>query len=348
MRKLSLAFVCLLLSPCVQATELRLAYPSAYGDDVFITSLLSSQVLRDAGLSVAAKKLDGEAEAMNAVKSGAADIGVFTLADEDLRKLQKAGDETSLLTRPFVFKSAAEVFLMQKSFLGDAAAADLARSGLFPLKIWNHAITYFLTREPIRSAEDFSRLTVAAENGAPDVKILSAVGARAVGAKPVMNDSKANESMSSGGANALETQLGATTQEFAAKYDGKLYLTTGWPESGLLAASPGFWTKLSEAEKNAIKTAAAEARQASDRELITREEKIRKIPNVEVNHLDHGAQMELAMNAGGGGMAAQKSEMGLWHKAEVEVHGQPSTPAPRPCRAENGLHLAGVLRHRPR
>ncbi len=124
-RRLSFALLCLLLSPCAQATELRIAYPSAYAEDVFIKSLLASKALSAAGLSVAAKKLDGEAEAMAAVKTGGADIGVFTLADEDLRKLKKAGDETSLLTRPFVFKSAAEVFLMQKSFLGDAAAADL-------------------------------------------------------------------------------------------------------------------------------------------------------------------------------------------------------------------------------
>ena len=189
-----------------------------------------------------------------------------------MRKLKKAGDETSLLTRPFVFKSASEVFLMQNSFLGDAAAADLGRSGLFPLKIWNHAITYFLTRQAVRSAEDFGKLTVAAENGAPDVKILSAVGA---GPWPARRRAM-------GSANALETQLGEATQEFAAKFPGKLYLTTGWPETGLLAAAPDFWLKLSEAEKNAIKTAASEAGQASDRELMAREDAIRKLPNVEI------------------------------------------------------------------
>ena len=40
------------------------------------------------------------------------------------------------------------------------------------------------------------------------------------------------------------------------------------------------------------------------------------------------------MNAGGGGMSAISSEMGLWKKAEVEVHGQPATaPAPAPAPA---------------
>jgi TRAP-type C4-dicarboxylate transport system substrate-binding protein len=102
---------------------------------------------------------------MRAVKTGAADIGVFTLADADLRKLQKAGSEASLLTRPFLFQSAKEVFLMQDSFLGDATATGAGRSGLFPLQLWNHAITYFLTRAPIRSAADFARRRAGEENG---------------------------------------------------------------------------------------------------------------------------------------------------------------------------------------
>ncbi len=158
------------------------------------------------------------------------------------------------------------------------------------------------------------------------MQILSAVGAKTTAGMPAMTGAM-------GPANALETQLGDATQAFARKYEGKLYLTTGWPESGLLAAAPDFWLRLSEAEKNAIKTAAEEARQASDSALMAREDSIRKNPNVEINHLGQDAQMELAMNGGGGGMAAQKSEMGLWKKAEVEVHGQPGATARAPAPA---------------
>jgi len=325
MPRLLLILACLLSSSSLYAGEVRLAFPTAYADDVFIKTLLSSKSLANAGLSLAPQKLETESDALRAIKTGAADLAVFTLAAEDLHALEKkSGDETSLLTRPFMFKSAAEVFLMQNSFIGDAAAADASRSGLFPIKLWNHSITYFLTREPIRSSDDFKRLTVAAENGAPDVKVLSAVGAKMLDFKPNMMgpDSRMN---------ALETQLGATTEAFAAKFGSKLYLTTGWPETGLLAASPDFWLKLSEVQKAALKTAAGQARQAADAEIMAREDAIRKLPNVEFNRLDFDKQMHLAMQAGGGGKAAINSEIDLWRKAEVEVHGQPTAPeAPHP------------------
>jgi esterase/lipase superfamily enzyme/TRAP-type C4-dicarboxylate transport system substrate-binding protein len=322
MPRLLLILACLLSSSSLHAADVRLAFPAAYADDIFVKALLSNKSLAEAGLTLAPQNLETESEALRAAKTGAAELAVFTLAVEDLHALEKkSGDETSLLTRPFMFKSAAEVFLMQKSFIGDAAAADASRSGLFPIQLWNHSITYFLTREPVRSSADFSRLTVAAENGAPDVKVLSAVGAKMLDFKPDMMgpDSRMN---------ALETQLGATTEAFAAKFGSKLYLTTGWPETGLLAASPDFWLKLSELQKNALKTAAAQARQAADAEIMAREDSMRKVPNVEFNHLDFDAQMHLAMQAGGGGKAAIDSEIGLWRKAEVEVHGQPKAAAP--------------------
>jgi esterase/lipase superfamily enzyme/TRAP-type C4-dicarboxylate transport system substrate-binding protein len=323
-RRLPLLLTCLLFSAAAPvsalAVEARLAFPAAYAGDVFVKSLLSSQVLAQAGVTLIPREAASEGEAMRAVKTGAADIGVFTLADADLRQLQQAGSEASLLTRPFLFQSASEVFLMQNSFLGDATATGAGRSGLFPLQLWNHAITYFLTRAPIRSAADFAKLTVAAEPGAPDVKALEAFGAKT---SPTMMRPKG------GAANALETQLGAAARDFAEKYDGKLYLTIGWPESGLLAAAPDFWLRLSEAEKNALRTAATQAREAADAELMAREAAIVKLPNVEMSHLDQRMEMTMkkAMRPEGDSPAAMGKEMELWRKAEVEVH---STPAPAP------------------
>jgi esterase/lipase superfamily enzyme len=335
-RRLLLLLTCLSFSAAAPASalavEARLAFPAAYAGDVFVKSLLSNKVLAQAGVTLIPSEAASEGEAMRAVKTGAADIGVFTLADEDLRKLQTAGSEASLLTRPFLFQSAKEVFLMQNSFLGDATATDAGRSGLFPLQLWNHAITYFLTREPIRSAADFAKLTVAAEPGAPDVKALEAFGAKT---SPTMMRPKG------GATNALETQLGAAARDFAAKYNGKLYLTIGWPESGLLAAAPDFWLRLSEAEKNALRTAATQAREAADAELMAREAAIVKMPNVEMNHLDSRMDMTMseaknpAMRPEGDSAAAMGKEMELWRKAEVEVHSAPApalAPAPEPAR----------------
>jgi esterase/lipase superfamily enzyme len=331
-RRLLLTLACLSFASAAPvsalAVEARLAFPAAYAGDVFVKSLLSSPVLAQAGVALIPRQEAGEGAAMRAVKTGGADIGVFTLADEDLRKLQTAGSEASLLTRPFVFQSAKEVFLMQNSFLGDATATGAGRSGLFPLQLWNHAITYFLTREPIRSTADFAKLTVAADQGAPDVKILSGLGAKT---------SSSTMSMKGGATNALETQLGAATREFAEKYDGKLYLTIGWPETGLLAAAPDFWLKLTEAQKNALKTAAQQARETADAEIMAREEAVVKIPNVELNHLDQRVDMTInkaknpAMRSEADSPAVMGKEMELWRKAEVEVHSPPAAPAAPPA-----------------
>ena len=130
MKRLLLALAGLAFAPHAWAVEARLSFPATFANDAFVKALLSSKALADAGVTLAARPADSEGAAMRAVKNGEADIGVFTLADEDLHKLQKAGSEASLLTRPFVFKSADEVFLMQNSFLGAAAATDASRSGL--------------------------------------------------------------------------------------------------------------------------------------------------------------------------------------------------------------------------
>lgn len=335
-RRLLLVLASLLLTASVCAAEVRLAFPASYADDVFIRSLLSNPSLAKAGLTLTPQKRANESEALQAARTGATDLAVFTLAAEDLRKLEKSGaqtaDETSLLTRPFMFKSAEELFLMQKSFIGDAAAADAGRTGLFPLTLWNHSLTYLLTRDPVRSVADFAKLKVAADNGAPNAKVFSAIGAKSMDGKPPMAGNAGGKN--AGGMNAMETQLGAATEAFAATYNGKLYLTTGWPETGLLAAAPDFWLKLSEAQKNALKTAAQQARATADAEIMAREDAIRKLPNVEVSRLSADAQMHVAMMAGGGGKAAITSEMDIWRKAEVEVHGQvpskPSSPAVTP------------------
>ncbi len=320
-RRLLLILACLSFSTCACATEVRIVFPAAYAGDIFVKSLLSSKVLAEAGLSLAPQQLLGEAEAKWAVTAGKADMSIYTLADRNLLGFRKAGTETSLLTRPFMFKSVEEVFQAQNSFIGDAAANAAGRSGLFPLKLWNHGITYFLSKEKIASAADFAKLRVAAENGAPDVKILSAVGAKVVNSIP---------GATAGAANAMQTELGAATADFARKYDGKLYLTTGWPTTGLLVAAHDFWMERSEAEKKALGTAIQQARQASDTEIMARRDAVGKIPNVEMTNLVSHEQVRLALNSIGSAPDAISREMNLWRKAEAEIRAEDAPAAAPP------------------
>ncbi len=122
-----------------------------------------------------------------------------------------------------------------------------------------------------------------------------------------------------GSINGFETQLDAATQEFVAQYGHKLYLTTGWPVTGILAAAPNYWLGLSEAEKKAWQAATKAALAASDAEILAREDAIRKNPNIEVTSLDHSSQMGLAKRAAGDGVKKLENGMSLWNKAETEV-----------------------------
>jgi alpha/beta hydrolase family protein DUF900 len=129
--------------------------------------------------------------------------------------------------------------------------------------------------------------------------------------------------MMTGPVNGFETQLDAATQEFVAQYGHKLYLTTGWPVTGILVAAPNYWLGLSEAEKKAWQAAKAAALAASNDEILAREDAIRKNPNIEVTNLDHSSQMQLAKRGGAGdGVKKLENSMSLWGKAETEVHGQ--------------------------
>ncbi|MGO8739650.1 alpha/beta fold hydrolase [Rhodoblastus sp.] len=284
-----------------RAAEIRFAVPAGFGDDAFVRNFLASKALAGAGLTIRQEPVANGADAMEALKRGAADLGVFAIGDKDRDALTQDGAEAQILSRPYLFKSAKEVFLMQDTFLGAVATADAGRAGLFPLKLYSHAIDYLLTQAPVRTTEDFERLRMAPRTSAMD----------AMTASPQM---------------AVETRLDDKTLAFARNFPARLYLTIGKPETGLLAAAPAFWTQRSEAEKNAIATAATAARAAANAEFSAREETFRKLPNVQVNRLDSDAGMHMAMQAAGGEMA-MKRDMMLWHKAEIEAHGQPA-PAP--------------------
>ncbi len=316
-RALATLFI-LFVSHGAYAAEVRIAVPKLYLQDAFLQSLLASKELAEAGIQPTPLPTTTEHEAMAAVNSGAAGLSVFSVAEADRRELQKSGSEAALLAQPFLFKSAEEVVLMQKSFLAQAAVTDAGRSGLFPLQLWNHNVTYFLTKDPIRTEADFKKLTIAADDNAHDVKIISAVAASAK-----VSAAGGTHSMMAGPVNGFETQLDAATQEFVAQYGHKLYLTTGWPVTGILAAAPKYWLGLSEAEKKAWQAAAKAALAASDAEILAREDALRKNPNIEVTSLEHSSQMGLAKRAAGDGVKKLENSMSLWSKAETEIHAQP-------------------------
>jgi esterase/lipase superfamily enzyme len=150
----------LLLSLPAQALELRLALPEAYAGDAFFKALTAAP-LRAAGLVVSPRPVATGAQALEAAQRGEADLAAFTLADQDRMRLRQTGDEARLLTRPFIFSSSRDVFLMQNSFLGAAAAVDAGHTGLFPLRLWTHAIAYLLTDAPPMQASAKAKLTIA-------------------------------------------------------------------------------------------------------------------------------------------------------------------------------------------
>jgi esterase/lipase superfamily enzyme len=303
----------LLLAPAwAGAAEIRFVVPAGFADDAFVKNFLASKAMAGAGLTLQPERVANDADAIEALKRGGADLGVFAIGDKDRDALDSEGAEAKILSRPYLFKSANEVFLMQDTFLGAVATADAGRAGLFPVKLYSHAIDYLLTAAPVRSTQDFDRVRMASPNNAMDAM-------------------KASKEV------AVETRLDDKALAFAKNFPGKIYLTVGKPGTGLLAAAPAFWTQSSEAEKNAIAAAADQARAAANAELAAREEAFRGLPNVEINRLDHDSQMRMAMQAAGGA-DAMKRDMTLWRKAEIEAHSKPAPeapPAPMPKMAMN-------------
>ena len=305
LRRALSTLVILFISHCAFAAEVRIAVPQSYLEDTFLKSLLASNELADIGIQPAPLPSWTDQEATDAVKSGAADLVVFS---PDRPSLDQSGSEAgALLGQPFMFKSAADVIRMQQSFLKEAAVNCASRSGFFPLELWNHSITYFLTKEPIRTEADFNNLKIAAD---------------------------ANQSTPSGPITGFKTQLDSATQEFVATYGHRLYLTIGWPTIAILAAAPNYWLKLGEAEKKAWQAAAAAALAASNSKILAREDAIRKNPNIEMTNLGHSAQIQLAKHAADDGAKALEGRMDLWRKAQVEVASQSAgkpaaSPAPR-------------------
>ena len=148
-RALATLFI-LFVSHGAYAAEVRIAVPKPYLQDVFLKSLLASKELAEVGIKPIPLATTTDHEAMAAVNSGAAALSVFSVAEADRRALEKSGSEAALLAQPFLFKSAEEVVLMQKSFLGQAAVTDAGRSGL---SLCNCGITTSPISSPkIRSA----------------------------------------------------------------------------------------------------------------------------------------------------------------------------------------------------
>jgi esterase/lipase superfamily enzyme len=313
----------LVLSLPAWAAEIRLALPAAYADDAFFKTLVAAPELRAAGLALSPRPAPTGADALRAAQSGEADLAVFTLADEDRGKLRQASDEARLLTRPFIFSSSREVFLMQKSFLGATAAAGAGETGLLPLRLWNHAITYLLTDKPLRGPDDFKGLKLAVMPSAKEWDALSRLGARAKGDTDI-----------GGGVDGRSMQLGAEDRDWIVKSGRKRYLTVVGPETGVVAAAPGFWSARGEAEKAALSKALEKAAAAAEAELNAREEALRENPLVEFTRIDAPAHMDMAMKAAGREAADLHEEMRLWRRAEEEVH---ATPAPMPASKRDAL-----------
>ena len=94
-------FVALLcVSSGAVAGDVRIAIPKSYLEDAFLKSLRASNALSEIGVTIAVLPKDDSNGALAAGMSGAAELGVFTLAERDQCALETAGPEASLLTRP--------------------------------------------------------------------------------------------------------------------------------------------------------------------------------------------------------------------------------------------------------
>lgn len=110
--------VCITLAHASLAAEIRLGIASSVRADPFVKSLVASPALSHSNLEIVPIPFPDDEAALRATLDGDVDLGLVSLDTLDHAKFEHRLVLAPIMTQPFEFKSARELFEIEDSIFG--------------------------------------------------------------------------------------------------------------------------------------------------------------------------------------------------------------------------------------
>jgi TRAP-type C4-dicarboxylate transport system substrate-binding protein len=249
------------------AEQFQVAVPEYALNDRLVTSLKTSASLEKQGIRISIVSFSDSLQVIGALKSGEALIGLFTL-DALLQVEQKNSGfvVAPILTRPFQFQSDSELTSVLDTTLGDSILADVGRAKFVPLAFWNRGLSLIASSKAIRSPLNFADLKVASFSF-DSVSVLTALGAQS---SLIGEGERPAAVMAATHVDAIEVPA----EDFLHGLNARAVIYGFRPLIGTLAANFDRWNSLSEAQKQALASAASEASEQANALILHHDQNI--------------------------------------------------------------------------
>ena len=138
------------LASATEISEIRVIMPAFASQDPFVTSL--REALATNSIRLIPKVVSNPADVLRAALEGAEQAALFPFESfYTIKDLKEWPSLATLLTQPFQFASLQELFDVEDTPFGSAVLADVSRTGLVPLVLWNRGQSKLISRSKISS-----------------------------------------------------------------------------------------------------------------------------------------------------------------------------------------------------
>lgn len=265
-------------------------YPVSHGMEKFIADVSEGTDGRITGKVFHGGVLGSQPDAIEQVRLGAIDFGVFSLGP-----MGQAVPEANVVSLPFIFKSIDQMYRLMDGAAGDAIDAGLQKKGIVALGWYDAgARSFYNSQHPINTPDDVKGMKVRVMNNDLFVGMINSMGGNAT----PMAFAEVYQSLKTGVVDGAENN--PPSYESTSHYEVAKYYSISEhliiPEC--LCMSKRTWDKLS-AEDQAVVKAAGRASADHQRELWQAREK-KSMETViaggtEVNQIADKAPFQAAM-----------------------------------------------------
>jgi TRAP-type C4-dicarboxylate transport system substrate-binding protein len=251
-----------------RADEVRVAVPQALQTEEFVALFKADPAPSSQRLRLSIKPFSNSLHALKALKAGETQLAIFTVDAlmEAQRESKSALMITPALVQPFVFESSQELFDILDTSFGQAVLADISRTEIVPLTLWNRGLSHIMAEPSIKKLNDFAGVRVASQSS-DAVFVLSSLGAKA----SLVPDYEPIGMLADNKIDAIEV----APEDIFRGPKARSLVGAFRPLINVLAANSTFWGQLSEAQKQALAAAATGAAKKAQASVRSIEESIR-------------------------------------------------------------------------